>query len=98
MFEPIAYQKSMNLSANILLVDWGGLAAQEYFESAMYAQKVGRTLAEFLLVMRHQGQLPSYALVHIIGFCLGAQVAAAASYHLKQRLGNFAVIGRITGY
>lgn len=87
----------MNFTENIVLVEWGVLAAQEYFESAMYSQLVGKTLAEFLLVLKNKSFLKTYGSVHIIGFCLGAHVAAAAAYHLKQRVGVGAILGRITG-
>ena len=81
-----------------MLVDWGKLSNEEnYFESAMYSQKVGRYLGDFLILLRNAKLLHKFYQVHLIGMGLGAQVGAAAAQYLKEHAGGLPVLGRITG-
>jgi lipid-binding SYLF domain-containing protein len=88
----------VNITENILLVDWGKLSNERnYFESAMYSQKVGRYLGDFLIILRNSRLLKTFHQIHMIGLGLGAHVAAAAAQYLKERAGGHPIIGRITG-
>lgn len=56
-------------------MDWGALSREFlYFNSALYAEKVGQRIGEFIVFLRLGHFIPDYSYVHMIGFSLGAQV------------------------
>ncbi|GLV44425.1 uncharacterized protein CBL_10229 [Carabus blaptoides fortunei] len=78
---------------NMILVNWEkGARGPRYGTAAANTELVGRQLGLLLLGMISLGVHPTQ--VHIIGFSLGAHVAACASEQLKDR-GH--LIDRITG-
>lgn len=74
-------------------MDWSTAArGPQYTLAAANTEVVGRQLGIFLFEAIKRGLDPSS--VHLIGFSLGAHVAACASELLK---GKNILIGRITG-
>ncbi|XP_047103185.1 pancreatic lipase-related protein 2-like isoform X1 [Schistocerca piceifrons] len=81
------------VDANILVVDWQrGAAGPSYATAVANTELVGRQLALLLLHMIQSGIQPSQ--IHVIGFSLGAHVAACASNILRS---HNILLGRITG-
>ncbi|XP_049806275.1 probable phospholipase A1 magnifin isoform X2 [Schistocerca nitens] len=80
------------VDANILAVDWQrGAAGPSYATAVANTELVGRQLALLLLHMIQSGIQPSQ--IHVIGFSLGAHVAACASNILRS---HNILLGRIT--
>ncbi|XP_046664741.1 pancreatic lipase-related protein 2-like isoform X1 [Homalodisca vitripennis] len=78
---------------NVVAVDWGRLALLPcYPTAALNTLEVGRCLAELLMQM---SPLHSPDTIHIIGFSLGAHIAAYTSNYLHTLSGRR--VGRITG-
>ncbi|GJQ76039.1 hypothetical protein Trydic_g18090 [Trypoxylus dichotomus] len=78
---------------NIISMDWSTAAkGPQYAQAAANTQVVGRQLGLLLQQMVKYGLNPDD--IHLIGFSLGAHVAACASEVLKN---NNILIGRITG-
>ncbi|XP_068082337.1 pancreatic lipase-related protein 2 [Anabrus simplex] len=81
------------INANVLLVDWEkGAAGPSYPVAVANTELVGRQLSLLLFDMISLGTKPSD--IHIVGFSLGAHVAACASHMLQTR---GILIARITG-
>ncbi|KRT83183.1 hydrolase [Oryctes borbonicus] len=78
---------------NIISMDWSTAAkGPQYAQAAANTQVVGRQLGLLLEQMINLGLNPDN--IHLIGFSLGAHVAACASEILKDKR---ILIGRITG-
>ncbi|KAI4462097.1 lipase [Holotrichia oblita] len=78
---------------NIINMDWSTAAkGPQYAQAAANTEIVGRQLGLLLEQMIRLGLNPD--VVHLIGFSLGAHVAACASEILKNRT---ILLGRITG-
>ncbi|XP_035710788.1 endothelial lipase-like [Folsomia candida] len=84
--------------ANIVVVDWSALSREFlYFNSVLYAEKVGRRVGEFLMFLRLAGFIPSFADVHLVGFSLGAHVAAISGHFIVTSTNSEELVGRISG-
>ncbi|PSN55090.1 hypothetical protein C0J52_01899, partial [Blattella germanica] len=79
---------------NIITVDWEkGASGPSYAQAVANTELVGRQVGLLLMDMLSLGIKP--AEIHMIGFSLGAHIAACASYLLQTRL--LVKVGRITG-
>ncbi|XP_069703414.1 pancreatic triacylglycerol lipase-like [Periplaneta americana] len=79
---------------NVVSVDWEkGAAGPAYAQSVANTELVGRQTGMLLVDMLTLGARP--ADIHMVGFSLGAHIAACASHELQNRL--LAKVGRITG-
>lgn len=77
---------------NVIVVDWGSLAAFPYYAAAVKNTKtVGRYVAEFLVFLNDERIVPLQK-IHLIGFSLGAEVAGFTGKHLGPE-----ALTRITG-
>lgn len=77
----------------MVIVDWErGAAGPSYPVAVANTELVGRQTALLLLDLIELGASPQQ--IHIVGFSLGAHVAACASYVLQRK--NI-ILGRITG-
>lgn len=65
------------MDANVIVVDWGGLANSNYISAAYGVPSVGEYLGNFLvwLVKTTGGDWNN---VHLVGFSLGAHVVGTA--------------------
>lgn len=78
---------------NAILVNWEkGARGPQYSTAAANTELVGRQLRLLLENILALGQKPEK--IHLIGFSLGAHVAACASQELKDK---DILLGRITG-
>ncbi|KAK7866881.1 hypothetical protein R5R35_006043 [Gryllus longicercus] len=81
------------MDANIIFLDWTkGAAGPSYPVSVANTELVGRQLALLLFDILTLGS--PEAKIHLVGFSLGAHIAACASYILQKR---GVKVGRITG-
>ena len=81
-------------NVNVITVDWEkGAAGPSYPQSVANTELVGRQTGLLLIDMLGLGLRPSD--IHIVGFSLGAHIAACASHLIQSRL--LVKIGRITG-
>jgi len=79
---------------NVITVDWErGAAGPSYSQAVANTELVGRQTGLFLVDMMALGVKPSD--IHMVGFSLGAHVAACAAHILFNRL--LVKVGRITG-
>jgi Lipase. len=79
---------------NVITVDWErGAAGPSYSQAVANTELVGRQTGLLLIDMVALGVRPSD--IHMVGFSLGAHVAACAAHILLNRL--FVKVGRITG-
>jgi len=60
-----------------------------------YTNIVAKRIADFLIFLKHQKVLKNYKQVHLIGASLGAQVAGAVGFYIKEQKNGG--IGWITG-
>ena len=78
----------------MITVDWEkGAGGPSYPQSVANTELVGRQTGLLLIDMLGLGLRPSD--IHIVGFSLGAHIAACASHLIQSRL--LVKIGRITG-
>lgn len=79
---------------NVIAVDWEkGASGPSYSQAVANTELVGRQIGLLLIDMMTLGVRPSD--IHIVGFSLGAHIAACASHILLTRLQ--VKVGRITG-
>jgi hypothetical protein len=79
---------------NVITVDWEkGAAGPSYSQAVANTELVGRQTGLLLVDMVALGVRPSD--IHMIGFSLGAHVAACAAHIVLTRL--LVKVGRITG-
>ncbi|XP_051509998.1 endothelial lipase [Myxocyprinus asiaticus] len=90
MHKLVAAVQRRESEANVVVVDWLGLAHQLYPDAVNHTRRVGRSIATVLDWLQEEQQLQLENL-HIIGYSLGAHVAGYAGTFVN---GN---IGRITG-
>ncbi|XP_077571451.1 endothelial lipase [Stigmatopora nigra] len=76
--------------ANVIVVDWIGMAQQLYPDAVNNTLAVGQDIATLLDWLQDELQLP-LENVHLIGYSLGAHVAGYAGTYVRGSL------GRITG-
>lgn len=75
-------------------MDWeGGASGPSYSQAVANTELVGRQTGLLLIDMLALGVRPSD--IHMVGFSLGAHVAACASHVVQTRLS--VKVGRITG-
>ncbi|KAI2661538.1 Endothelial lipase [Labeo rohita] len=90
MHKLVAAVQRRESEANVVVVDWLGLAHQLYPDAVNHTRRVGQSIATVLDWLQDEVQLQLQD-VHMIGYSLGAHVAGYAGTFVK---GN---IGRITG-
>ena len=79
---------------NVITVDWErGAAGPSYSQAVANTELVGRQTGLLLLDMMTLGVKPSD--IHLVGFSLGAHVAACAAHTVLTR--SLVKVGRITG-
>jgi len=79
---------------NVITVDWErGAAGPSYSQAVANTELVGRQTGLLLVDMMALGVKPSD--IHMVGFSLGAHVAACAAHILFNR--SRVKVGRITG-
>ncbi|VEN41303.1 unnamed protein product [Callosobruchus maculatus] len=79
---------------NVIIVDWGPLAILPcYLTAVINTWHVGQCVALLAVSLISLGISP--AMVHVVGFSLGAHIAGFAGTHLNKVLGHS--FGRITG-
>lgn len=83
-------------STNIIAVDWGRLATLPcYPTAAVNTRQAGECIASFLMKLTQSNRSFRANKLHIIGFSLGAHVAAFTSNALEKLTGE--KVDRITG-
>lgn len=83
-------------STNIIAVDWGRLATLPcYPTAAVNTRQAGECIASFLMKLTQSNRSFRANKLHIIGFSLGAHVAAFTSNALEKLTGQ--KVDRITG-
>ncbi|XP_026117496.1 endothelial lipase [Carassius auratus] len=90
MHKLVAAVQRRESEANVVVVDWLGLAHQLYPDVVNHTLRVGKSIAKLLDWLQDEVQLKLQD-VHMIGYSLGAHVAGYAGTSVN---GN---IGRITG-
>lgn len=81
--------------SNVIVVDWGPLATSPcYFSAIFNLLQVGSCTSRLLLGLVTKFSL-RLANVHVVGFSLGAHVAALASNSVQAATGSR--LGRVTG-
>lgn len=90
MHKLVAAVQRRELDANVVVVDWLGLAHQLYPDAVNHTRRVGKSIASVLDWLQEEEQL-RLEDIHMIGYSLGAHVAGYAGKFVS---GN---IGRITG-
>uniref|UniRef100_A0A673H7G9 triacylglycerol lipase n=1 Tax=Sinocyclocheilus rhinocerous TaxID=307959 RepID=A0A673H7G9_9TELE len=90
MHKLVAAVQRRESEANVVVVDWLGLAHQLYPDAVSHTHRVGQSIATLLDWLQGEVQL-QLEDVHMIGYSLGAHVAGYAGTFVN---GN---IGRITG-
>ncbi|KAH1025755.1 pancreatic triacylglycerol lipase [Dendroctonus ponderosae] len=71
---------------NIILLDWGELAAFPWYRTAVYNVKlVGKVLGNFIKLFSQTGEIPIQNL-HVVGFSLGSHIASMAGKGLSSGL------------
>jgi hypothetical protein len=79
---------------NVITADWEkGASGPSYSQAVANTELVGRQMGLLLIDMVNLGVRPSD--IHMVGFSLGAHIAACASHIILTRL--HVKIGRITG-
>lgn len=94
----VVYGKQ-NSSLNIVVVDWTTLAVEplhRYKNAVHGVYPAGKDVGEFLLKLSKEGHIKDWGRVHLIGFNLGAHVAAVAAKHIEKEKTD-TKIGRVTG-
>lgn len=82
LFKFAAYLTKGNY--NVWMVDWRVVAAGPFFPLVIASlNHVGACVAEFVQNLRNVTSASSLESLHVIGFSLGAHVAAFAARHLK---------------
>ncbi|XP_063985388.1 phospholipase A1 [Diachasmimorpha longicaudata] len=77
---------------NVILVDWGKLAALPWYITAVRnTRQVGRHMAKFVKWLDNNNAVPM-SMLHVIGFSLGAEAAGFMGKNLAPQK-----VGRITG-
>lgn len=75
-----------NLDVNFVILDWSELAVFPWYSDAVDNLKfVSTALVNFLETYHDSGEMPLNN-VHLIGFSLGAQIAAFAGKNLRSDL------------
>lgn len=90
MHKLVAAVQRRESEANVVVVDWLGLANQLYPDAVNHTRRVGQSIATLLDWLQKEEQL-QLENVHMIGYSLGAHVAGYAGTFVK------GIIGRITG-
>ncbi|XP_067250936.1 endothelial lipase isoform X1 [Chanodichthys erythropterus] len=90
MHKLVAAVQRRESEANVVVVDWLGLAHQLYPDAVNHTRRVGQSIATLLDWLQEEEKL-QLEDVHMIGYSLGAHVAGYAGTFVN---GN---IGRITG-
>lgn len=67
----------LDSGANVIMVDWSGLA-EHYKDARANARNIGHYIAEFILYL-HEDHRVRLDHVHLIGFDLGAHIAGFVS-------------------
>lgn len=78
--------------ANVLVIDWGGIAGDPYWNAATYPQHVGNYTAEFLSFLVDNGADPKR--MHLVGHSLGAHLSGFAGKGMASRGHK---VARVTG-
>lgn len=89
MHKLVAAVQRRESKANVVVVNWLGLAHQLYPDAVNHTHRVGKSIATLLDWLQEEAQL-HLEDVHMIGYSLGAHVAGYAGSFVKG-------IGRITG-
>ncbi|KAG7331921.1 hypothetical protein KOW79_003755 [Hemibagrus wyckioides] len=90
MYKLVSAVVRREAEANVIVVDWLGLAHQLYPDAVNHTLHVGRSIAALLDWLQEEQQLP-LENVHLIGYSLGAHVAGYAGTFVHGK------VGRITG-
>ncbi|XP_062854840.1 endothelial lipase isoform X2 [Trichomycterus rosablanca] len=90
MYKLVSAVVQRESQANVIVVDWLGLAHQLYPDAVNHTRRVGLSIATLLDWLQDEQQL-SMKNVHLIGYSLGAHVAGYAGTFLQ------GTVGRITG-
>ncbi|XP_050542883.1 hepatic triacylglycerol lipase-like [Daktulosphaira vitifoliae] len=91
-----AYMETRQNKVNILLVDWTALDQEHYYpKSSLVTGVVGEMVADMLITMVRIGMV-KVDDIHIIGYSMGAHIAAIIGEKLKTSQGE-PTVGRITG-
>lgn len=90
MHKLVAAVQRRESEANVVVVDWLGLAHHLYPDAVNHTRRVGKSIATVLDWLQEEEQL-RLEDIHMIGYSLGAHVAGYAGKFVS---GN---IGRITG-
>ncbi|XP_039536764.1 endothelial lipase isoform X2 [Pimephales promelas] len=90
MHKLVAAVQRRESEANVVVVDWLGLATQLYPDAVNHTHRVGQSVATLLDWLQKEEKL-QLEDVHVIGYSLGAHVAGYAGTFVNGS------IGRITG-